>query len=106
MEVGSGSSKRSRQNSGRRLCFCGLPTDITQAWTNKNPARQFYGCPRFKVGDECKYLSWFDEEEGTNWQKKKALIEARDENIWEKNRVIEQLLKSISEMKTIWRRKR
>ncbi|KAF8117959.1 hypothetical protein N665_0007s0008 [Sinapis alba] len=69
MEVGSGSSTRSR-NSGRRRCFCGLPATISQAWTDKNPGRRFYGCPRYKLGDECKYFAWFDEEEGTTWQKK------------------------------------
>ncbi|CAH8377478.1 unnamed protein product [Eruca vesicaria subsp. sativa] len=94
MEVGSSSRGR---NSGRRRCHCGLPAAISQAWTDKNPGRRFYGCPRFKRGNECKYFSWFDEEEGTKWQKK-ALIEARDE-IREKNRVIEELKKTILEMR-------
>ncbi|KAL0825823.1 hypothetical protein Bca101_049500 [Brassica carinata] len=44
---GSGSSRR-RQN-GRKLCLCGLEAAITQAWTDKNPGRRFYGCQRFKV---------------------------------------------------------
>ena len=52
----------------------------------------------WQLGDECKYFSWFDEEESTKWQKR-VLIEASDE-IQEKNRVIEQLNKTISEMKS------
>ncbi|KAL0853658.1 hypothetical protein Bca101_058810 [Brassica carinata] len=52
----------------------------------------------WQLGDECKYFSWFDEEEGTSWQKR-ALIEARDE-IREKSRVIEQLNKIIAEMRS------
>ncbi|CAH8313047.1 unnamed protein product [Eruca vesicaria subsp. sativa] len=96
MEVGSGSSSK-RQNSGQRRCHCDLPAMITQAGTDKNPGRRFYGCPRYKLGNECKYFCWFDEEEGTKWQKR-ALIEARDE-IREKNRVIEQLKKTISQLR-------
>ncbi|CAH8357130.1 unnamed protein product [Eruca vesicaria subsp. sativa] len=104
MEVGSGSgsgsslSQRSRRFSCLRLCHCGLPAKIRQAWTDKNPGRHFYGCPRFKLGNECKYFSWFDEEDGTEWQRR-ALLQARDE-IREKNKVIEQLQKTISEMKS------
>lgn len=94
MEVASGSSTR-RQNSGRRFCICGFPVSITQGWTDRNPGRRFYGCPRFPNG--CNYFSWFDEEDGTTWQKQ-ALLDARGE-IWEKTRVIEQLTQTISEMK-------
>ncbi|RID49908.1 hypothetical protein BRARA_H00672, partial [Brassica rapa] len=97
MELGSSSSRKSR-NSGHKLCFCGLKASINQAWTDKNPARRFYGCPRFKFGNGCKYFSWFDEEEGTEWQKK-ALIEARDE-IRKKDRIIEQLKVTIAEMRS------
>ncbi|CAH8354332.1 unnamed protein product [Eruca vesicaria subsp. sativa] len=78
MEVGSSSRGR---NSGRRRCQCGLPAAISQAWTDKNPGRRFYGCPR-----------------GRHKMAKKALIEARDE-IHEKNRVIEELKKTILEMR-------
>ncbi|KAF2586458.1 hypothetical protein F2Q70_00036831 [Brassica cretica] len=53
---------------------------------------------RILLGDECNYFSWFDEEEGTKWQRR-DLIEARDE-IRQKTRVIEQLIKEISEMKS------
>ncbi|CAH8319992.1 unnamed protein product [Eruca vesicaria subsp. sativa] len=100
MEVGSGSSfsQRSRRFSCLRLCHCGLPAKIRQAWADKNPGRHFYGCLRFKLGNECKYFSWFDEEDGTEWQRR-ALLQARDE-IREKNKVIEQLQKTISEMKS------
>ena len=49
----------------------------------------------WQLGDECNYFSLVDEEEGTKWQRR-ALIEARDE----KTRVIEQLIKTISEMKS------
>ncbi|KAG5387696.1 hypothetical protein IGI04_029237 [Brassica rapa subsp. trilocularis] len=86
MELGSSSSRKSR-NSGHKLCFCGLKASINQAWTDKNPARRFYGCPRFKFGNGCKYFSWFDEEE------------ARDE-IRKKDRIIEQLKVTIAEMRS------
>lgn len=45
---GLGSSRR-RENSARKLCFCRLDAEIRQAWTDKNPGRRFYGCPRYKV---------------------------------------------------------
>ncbi|KAH0931337.1 hypothetical protein HID58_008454 [Brassica napus] len=50
------------------------------------------------LGNECNYFSWFDEEVGTEWQRR-ALLQARDE-IQEKDKVIEQLQKTISEMKS------
>ncbi|XP_056845991.1 uncharacterized protein LOC130511374 [Raphanus sativus] len=53
---------------------------------------------RKRLGNECKYFSWFDEEDGTEWQRR-ALLQTRDE-IREKNKVIEQLQKIISEMKS------
>ncbi|KAL0804352.1 hypothetical protein Bca101_096842 [Brassica carinata] len=80
---GSGSSRR-RQN-GRKLCLCGLEAAITQAWTDKNPWRRFYGCQRFK--------------RGRNIMAKRALIEARDE-IREKSRVITQLNETIAELRS------
>uniref|UniRef100_A0A0D2ZUW0 GRF-type domain-containing protein n=1 Tax=Brassica oleracea var. oleracea TaxID=109376 RepID=A0A0D2ZUW0_BRAOL len=94
---GSGSSRR-RHKSGRKLCFCGLEAAITQAWTKKNPWRRFYGCQCFKKKNGCKFFAWFDEEDGTLWQKR-ALIEARDE-IREKSRVIAQLNETIAELKS------
>lgn len=54
--------------------------------------------PLLQLGNECKYFSWFDEEDGTEWQRR-ALLQTRDE-IREKNKVIEQLQKTISEMKS------
>ncbi|CAH8357475.1 unnamed protein product, partial [Eruca vesicaria subsp. sativa] len=73
-------------------------TNITQGWTNKNPSRQFYSCQRLKLGDDCNYFAWFDEEEGTKWQRR-ALIEVRDE-IKQNTKLIEQLTLSISEMES------
>ena len=52
----------------------------------------------WQLGDHCKYFSLYDEEEGTKWQKR-ALLEARDE-IREKDRVTEQLQKTISQMRS------
>ena len=101
MEVASGSSTR-RRNSGRRFYICGFLASITQGWTDRNPCRRFYGCPRFPNGFN--YFSWFDEEDGTAWQKQ-ALLDARDE-IREKTRVIEQLTQTISEMKSNFETKR
>ncbi|KAG2292543.1 hypothetical protein Bca52824_039212 [Brassica carinata] len=94
---GSGSSRR-RLKSGRKLCLCGLEAAITQAWIEKNPGGRFYGCQRFKEKNGCKFFSWFDEENGTLWQKR-ALIEARDE-IREKSRVIAQLNETIAELRS------
>ncbi|KAL0706348.1 hypothetical protein Bca4012_072774 [Brassica carinata] len=79
---GSGSSRR-RENSARKLCFCRLDAEIRQAWTDRNPGRRFYGCPRYK--------------RMVHNGKKMALIEARDE-IQEKSRVIEQLNQTIAEL--------
>ncbi|KAG5384709.1 hypothetical protein IGI04_036179 [Brassica rapa subsp. trilocularis] len=81
---GSGSSRR-RENSARKLCFCRLDAEIRQAWTDKNPGRRFYGCPRYKEKNGCNYFKWFDVED------------ARDE-IQEKSRVIEQLNQTIAEL--------
>ncbi|KAG5410841.1 hypothetical protein IGI04_007175 [Brassica rapa subsp. trilocularis] len=81
---GSGSSRR-RENSARKLCFCRLDAEIRQAWTDKNPGRRFYGCPRYKEKNGCSYFKWFDVED------------ARDE-IQEKSRVIEQLNQTIAEL--------
>ncbi|KAG5378214.1 hypothetical protein IGI04_026056 [Brassica rapa subsp. trilocularis] len=92
---GSGSSRR-RESSARKLCLCRLYAEIRQAWTNKNPGRRFYGCPRYKEKNGCNCFKWFDVEDGTEWQKM-ALIEARDE-IQEKSRVIEQLNQTIAEL--------
>ena len=52
----------------------------------------------WQLGDHCKYFSLYDEEEGTKWQRRALMIEARDE-IKQKTRVIEQLIKTISEKK-------
>ena len=56
-----------------------------------------------QLGNECNYFSWFDEEVGTEWQRR-ALLQARDE-IQEKDKVIEQLQKTISEMKNHLKKK-
>ncbi|KAJ4905301.1 hypothetical protein Rs2_19252 [Raphanus sativus] len=90
---GSGSS---RQNSGRKLCFCRLDAKIRQAWTDKNPGRRFYGCPRYKEKNGCQYFKWVDVEDGSEWQRL-ALIEAHDQ-IEEQRRLIEQLHETISEL--------
>ncbi|KAL0802004.1 hypothetical protein Bca101_057180 [Brassica carinata] len=92
---GSGSSRR-RQNSGRKLCFCRLDVEIRQAWTDKNPGRQFMAWNLWQEKNGCKYFKWFDVEDGTEWQKM-VLIESRDE-IREQSSVIEQLNKTIAEL--------
>ena len=55
MELGGGSNNRRRDKAiaGSVLCFCGLPAKISQAWTDKNPGRRFYGCERYKVQQLC-----------------------------------------------------
>ncbi|CAH8350219.1 unnamed protein product [Eruca vesicaria subsp. sativa] len=53
---------------------------------------------RFKEKNGCKFFAQFDEEDRSLWQKR-ALIEARDE-IREKSRVIEQLNKTIAELRS------
>ncbi|RID56187.1 hypothetical protein BRARA_G03403 [Brassica rapa] len=80
------------------LCYCGIPAKISQAWTEKNPGRRFYGCEKYKSGSDCKFFKWFDEEEAFGWQKK-ALIEARNE-IREKHKTIMELRKIISKLQS------
>ncbi|KAL0688624.1 hypothetical protein Bca4012_088301 [Brassica carinata] len=50
MELGGGSNNRRRSKAiaGSVLSFCGLPAKISQAWTDQNPGRRFYGCERYK----------------------------------------------------------
>nr|VDD08992.1 unnamed protein product [Brassica oleracea] len=93
MELGGGSSNnlKNKATEGTVLCYCGFPAKIAQAWTDKNPGRRFYGC-------ECKKFQWFDEGEAFGWQKK-ALIEARNE-IREKNKIITELMKAISKLRS------
>ncbi|XP_048613125.1 uncharacterized protein LOC125587049 [Brassica napus] len=90
MELGGGSNNRRRDKAiaGSVLCFCGLPAKISQAWTDKNPGRRFYGCERYK----------FDEEEAFGWQKE-ALIEARNQ-IRKKDKIIAELKVTISELQS------
>ncbi|WZZ51532.1 hypothetical protein YC2023_051639 [Brassica napus] len=79
MELGGGSSNnlKNKATEGTVLCYCGFPAKIAQAWTDKNPGRRFYGCERYK----------------------KALIEARNE-IREKNKIITELMKAISKLRS------
>ncbi|CAH8381794.1 unnamed protein product [Eruca vesicaria subsp. sativa] len=94
---GSGSSMR-RQNSGRKLCFCRLDAEIRQAWTDKNPGRRFYGCPRIcgRRKMDANTSNGLMSRMVQNG-KKMALLEARDE-IREQSRVIEQLNETIAEL--------
>ncbi|KAG2288292.1 hypothetical protein Bca52824_047896 [Brassica carinata] len=100
MELGGGSSNNltNKATEGTVLCYCGFPAKIAQAWTDKNPGRRFYGCERYKRGGEYKIFQWFDEGEAFGWQKK-ALIEARNE-IREKNKIITELMKAISKLRS------
>ena len=49
-------------------------------------------------GGDCGFFQWFDEGEAFGWQKK-ALIEARNE-IREKNKIITELMKAISKLRS------
>ncbi|KAF2585176.1 hypothetical protein F2Q70_00035186 [Brassica cretica] len=91
MELGGGSNNRRRSKAiaGSVLSFCGLPAKISQAWTDKNPGRRFYGCERY---------NWFDEEEAFGWQKE-ALIEVRNQ-IRKKDKIIAELKVTISELRS------
>ncbi|GJV82861.1 zinc finger, GRF-type containing protein [Tanacetum coccineum] len=40
-------------------CTCGLEAVIRTSWTNQNPGRRFYGCP--KLSPTCvNFLRWYD----------------------------------------------
>ncbi|KAG2328458.1 hypothetical protein Bca52824_011186 [Brassica carinata] len=39
----------------------GKPAKNSQAWTDKNPGRRFYGCERFKTELDCGFFQWIDE---------------------------------------------
>ncbi|KAF3537546.1 hypothetical protein F2Q69_00021084 [Brassica cretica] len=73
----SGSSRR-RQNSGRKLCFCGLEAALTKAWTDKNPGRRFYGCSVLSRKMDASSSHGLMKRTG-HYGKKRALIEAQDE---------------------------
>ncbi|CAH8390738.1 unnamed protein product [Eruca vesicaria subsp. sativa] len=52
MELGGGTNqeRRGKAIQGTMLCFCGIPAKISQAWTDMNHGRRFYGCERYKGG--------------------------------------------------------
>ncbi|KAL0889005.1 hypothetical protein Bca101_012988 [Brassica carinata] len=100
MELGGGNINK-RWGKGIQstvLCYCGLEAKISQAWTEKNPGRRFYGCERYKRRGACDFFQWYDEGEAFGWQKK-ALIEARNE-IRKKDKTIEELKKTIAELRS------
>ncbi|KAL0681513.1 hypothetical protein Bca4012_048360 [Brassica carinata] len=85
---------KDKANESNMLCYCGLVAKISQAWTDKNPGRRFYGGEKIKSGGDCGFFQWFDEGEAFGWQKK-ALIEAINE-IRQKDKTIMGLKKTIS----------
>ncbi|XP_020082379.1 uncharacterized protein LOC109705975 [Ananas comosus] len=52
----------SRNNQSTPLCHCGLPYTIKTSWTQNNPGRRFYGCPRYRMQESnaCNYFGWYD----------------------------------------------
>nr|KAJ0223849.1 hypothetical protein LSAT_V11C200086940 [Lactuca sativa] len=39
-------------------CFCGQMAIVRTAWTDKNPGRRFWGCP--KEDSTCGFVVWID----------------------------------------------
>nr|KAJ0198991.1 hypothetical protein LSAT_V11C600336330 [Lactuca sativa] len=39
-------------------CFCGQMAIVRTAWTDKNPGRRFWGCP--KEDSTCGFVGWID----------------------------------------------
>ncbi|WVZ20791.1 hypothetical protein V8G54_008113 [Vigna mungo] len=45
------------------ICHCGEKTVLRTARTTKNRGKQFWGCPRYKLGSEngCNFFRWFSD---------------------------------------------
>ncbi|QHN91913.1 uncharacterized protein DS421_17g579130 [Arachis hypogaea] len=65
-EEGTSSSKRSKEKSVSRRCFCGQGMVLLQFETLTNPGRWFVRCHLWKTMD-CKYFVWVDEIDG-GWE--------------------------------------
>ena len=39
-------------------CSCGRIAVIHTSWTDRNPGRRFYACP--KRGSKCMFIGWYD----------------------------------------------
>lgn len=42
------------------FCHCGLPVKQFTSWTETNPGRRFYRCPRPQGHVQCQYFAWID----------------------------------------------
>lgn len=94
---GSGSGSSSRM-SNHPMCDCGITAKIFKSKTRRNLNRRFFGCELYKEGggSHCKFFRWLDEEEITGWPKRTlSLAEAK---IREKDKAIEQLRRTITEL--------
>ncbi|WVZ25186.1 hypothetical protein V8G54_003730 [Vigna mungo] len=61
------------------ICHCGEKTVLRTARTTKNRGKQFWGCPRYKLGSEngCNFFRWFSDwgvEQSISYE----LLEAND----------------------------
>nr|XP_043613573.1 uncharacterized protein LOC122585513 isoform X1 [Erigeron canadensis] len=42
------------------FCWCGKQAILRTSWTDRNPGRRFYACP--KEGSKCRFIGWHDPE--------------------------------------------
>ncbi|WVZ00588.1 hypothetical protein V8G54_026657 [Vigna mungo] len=71
------------RNEASLICHCGEKSVLRTAKTSKNRGKQFWGCPRYKVGSEnvgCNYFRWCNDwgiEESVSCE----VLEANDERL-------------------------
>jgi hypothetical protein len=63
-----------------RTCYCGLTSYMKTSWTETNPGRRYYGCPKFRVGTHCKFFEWVDKDE-VDARSRQIIPELRARNI-------------------------
>ena len=44
------------------VCYCGEPAAMKTSWSDENPGRRFFGCPRYRrfSNGHCRFFLWFD----------------------------------------------
>ncbi|KAG6478655.1 hypothetical protein ZIOFF_062099 [Zingiber officinale] len=97
MEVGSSSSSsftRRHTNDEQYcgaphiLCYCGLRATLQTSWTESNPGRRFFSCPKYRQRG-CDFFLWHDPESS---ERSKTIIN-------ELKRNNKKLILDISELK-------
>ncbi|XP_047173967.1 uncharacterized protein LOC124841691 [Vigna umbellata] len=71
------------RKDGSLICHCGDKSVLRIAKTSKNRGKQFWGCPRYKVGSEnggCNYFRWLSDW-GIQESVSCEVLEANDERL-------------------------